>query len=104
MNLGFGAISGSCLVGYLMDHNHRLTEREYCQKNNHPTETRINLKSPEIPPGLPHRSRPHEKHLVDRRLFHRDHRRLRRLPSNPPGRPHHLAIFYLPLRNGYLHY
>ena len=43
-------MSGSYLIGYLMDHNHRLTEREYCQKNNYPTETRINLKShPDFP-------------------------------------------------------
>lgn len=43
-------MSGSYLVGYLMDYNHRLTEREYCQENNYPTETRINLKShPDFP-------------------------------------------------------
>lgn len=33
-----------------MDYNHRLTEREHCQKNGYPAETRITLKShPDFP-------------------------------------------------------
>ncbi|KAE8145243.1 MFS general substrate transporter [Aspergillus avenaceus] len=47
---GFGCISGSYLVGYLMDYNHRLTEREYCRQRGYASETRINLKShPDFP-------------------------------------------------------
>ncbi|OJJ96760.1 hypothetical protein ASPACDRAFT_46282 [Aspergillus aculeatus ATCC 16872] len=42
---GFGCMSGSYLVGYLMDYNHRLTEREYCEKHGYPAGTRVNLKS-----------------------------------------------------------
>ena len=43
-------MSGSYLVGYLMDYNHRVTEREYSQNHNYPAEARINLKShPEFP-------------------------------------------------------
>ncbi|OOO03993.1 major facilitator superfamily MFS_1 [Aspergillus oryzae] len=34
---GFGCISGSYLVGYLMDYNHKLTEREYCDKYGYPS-------------------------------------------------------------------
>ncbi|GLA29855.1 hypothetical protein CBS76997_7412 [Aspergillus niger] len=47
---GFGCMSGSYLVGYLMDYNHRLTEREYCEKHGYPAGTRVNLKShPDFP-------------------------------------------------------
>lgn len=43
-------MSGSYLVGYLMDYNHRRTEREYCQEDGYATETRINLRShPDFP-------------------------------------------------------
>ncbi|PWY85717.1 florfenicol exporter [Aspergillus sclerotioniger CBS 115572] len=42
---GFGCMSGSYLVGYLMDYNHRLTEREYCEQHGYPAGTRVNLKS-----------------------------------------------------------
>ncbi|CAG8187995.1 unnamed protein product [Penicillium nalgiovense] len=47
---GFGCMTGSYTIGYLMDFNHKRTEREYCQQHNLPTETRINLKShPDFP-------------------------------------------------------
>ncbi|PYH88443.1 MFS general substrate transporter [Aspergillus ellipticus CBS 707.79] len=47
---GFGCMSGSYLVGYLMDYNHRLTEREYCEQHGYPAGTRVNLKShPDFP-------------------------------------------------------
>ncbi|KAE8382082.1 major facilitator superfamily domain-containing protein [Aspergillus bertholletiae] len=47
---GFGCISGSYLVGYLMDYNHKLTEREYCKQHGYPSGTRVNLKShPDFP-------------------------------------------------------
>ncbi|EAW12522.1 uncharacterized protein ACLA_009450 [Aspergillus clavatus NRRL 1] len=42
---GFGCMLGSYLIGYLMDYNHRLTEREYCEKQGYPAGTRVNLKS-----------------------------------------------------------
>ncbi|KAJ5845279.1 hypothetical protein N7534_008948 [Penicillium rubens] len=42
---GFGCMTGSYTIGYLMDFNHKRTEREYCQQHNLPTDTRINLKS-----------------------------------------------------------
>lgn len=49
-SIGFGCMSGSYLVGYLMDYNHRLTEREYCEKHGYPAGTRVNLKShPDFP-------------------------------------------------------
>lgn len=41
---------GSYTTGYLMDYNHKKTEREYCQKHNLPAETRITSKShPDFP-------------------------------------------------------
>ncbi|KAF7713215.1 Uncharacterized protein PECH_001612 [Penicillium ucsense] len=47
---GFGCMSGSYTIGYLMDYNHRRTERDYCVKNNLPVETRITTKShPDFP-------------------------------------------------------
>jgi MFS family permease len=47
---GFGCMTGSYTIGYLMDYNHKRTEREYCQKNNLPIDTRINSKShPDFP-------------------------------------------------------
>lgn len=48
--LGFGCISGSYTTGYLMDYNHKRTEREYCQKHNLPIDTRITTKThPDFP-------------------------------------------------------
>lgn len=47
---GFGCMTGSYTIGYLMDFNHKRTEREYCQKHNLPIHTRINSKShPDFP-------------------------------------------------------
>ncbi|KAJ5360131.1 Major facilitator superfamily domain general substrate transporter [Penicillium concentricum] len=47
---GFGCMTGSYTIGYLMDFNHKRTEREYCQRHNLPIDTRINLKShPDFP-------------------------------------------------------
>ncbi|KAJ5819436.1 hypothetical protein N7474_005027, partial [Penicillium riverlandense] len=47
---GFGCMSGSYSVGYLMDYNHKVTEREYCLRNNLPLETRITSKThPDFP-------------------------------------------------------
>lgn len=47
---GFGCMTGSYTIGYLMDFNHKRTEREYCQQHNLPTNTRINSKShPDFP-------------------------------------------------------
>lgn len=47
---GFGCMSGSYTIGYLMDYNHKITEREYCQRNNLPLETRVTTKShPDFP-------------------------------------------------------
>lgn len=47
---GFGCMTGSYTIGYLMDFNHKRTEREYCQQHNLPIDTRINLKShPDFP-------------------------------------------------------
>ncbi|KAJ5345231.1 hypothetical protein N7541_007723 [Penicillium brevicompactum] len=47
---GFGCMTGSYTIGYLMDFNHKRTEREYCQKHNLPIDTRINSKShPDFP-------------------------------------------------------
>ncbi|CAI7647134.1 unnamed protein product [Penicillium glandicola] len=47
---GFGCMTGSYTIGYLMDFNHKRTEREYCQQHNLPTDTRINSKShPDFP-------------------------------------------------------
>lgn len=47
---GFGCMSGSYSIGYLMDYNHKLTEREYCMRNNIPLETRITSKThPDFP-------------------------------------------------------
>ncbi|KAJ5240920.1 uncharacterized protein N7469_002511, partial [Penicillium citrinum] len=42
---GFGCISGSYTTGYLMDYNHKRTEREYCQEHNLPLDTRITTKT-----------------------------------------------------------
>ncbi|CAI7630401.1 unnamed protein product [Penicillium manginii] len=42
---GFGCISGSYTTGYLMDYNHKRTEREYCVEHNLPLETRITSKT-----------------------------------------------------------
>ena len=43
-------MSGSYTTGYLMDYNHKRTEREYCQKHNLPVDTRISSKShPDFP-------------------------------------------------------
>lgn len=38
-------MSGSYTIGYLMDYNHKRTEREYCQRNNLPLDTRITSKT-----------------------------------------------------------
>lgn len=38
-------MSGSYTIGYLMDYNHKRTEREYCQKHNLPLNTHITSKS-----------------------------------------------------------
>lgn len=47
---GFGCMTGSYTIGYLMDYNHKRTEREYCQQHNLPIDTRINSKShPDFP-------------------------------------------------------
>ncbi|KAI2794130.1 hypothetical protein POX_a00720 [Penicillium oxalicum] len=47
---GFGCMSGSYTIGYLMDFNHRRTEHEYCIRNNLPLETRITTKThPDFP-------------------------------------------------------
>ncbi|KXG50208.1 Major facilitator superfamily domain, general substrate transporter [Penicillium griseofulvum] len=47
---GFGCMTGSYTIGYLMDFNHKRTEREYCQQHNLPNDTRINSKShPDFP-------------------------------------------------------
>ncbi|KAJ6001105.1 hypothetical protein N7481_001514 [Penicillium waksmanii] len=47
---GFGCMSGSYSIGYLMDFNHKRTEREYCQQHNLPLDTRIDSKShPDFP-------------------------------------------------------
>jgi MFS family permease len=47
---GFGCMTGSYTIGYLMDYNHKRTEREYCQQHNLPIDTRINTKShPDFP-------------------------------------------------------
>jgi MFS family permease len=42
---GFGCMSGSYTIGYLMDYNHKRTERDYCQQNNLPLDTRITTKT-----------------------------------------------------------
>lgn len=43
-------MSGSYTIGYLMDHNHKVTEREYCMRRNIPLETRITTKThPDFP-------------------------------------------------------
>lgn len=43
-------MSGSYTIGYLMDYNHKVTEREYCMRHNLPVETRINSKThPDFP-------------------------------------------------------
>ncbi|OJJ48830.1 hypothetical protein ASPZODRAFT_90739 [Penicilliopsis zonata CBS 506.65] len=42
---GFGCMAGSYSIGYLMDYNHRKTEREYCQQNGYPADTRITAKT-----------------------------------------------------------
>ncbi|GLI79722.1 nuclear aminoacylation-dependent tRNA export pathway component [Penicillium ochrochloron] len=47
---GFGCMSGSYTIGYLMDFNHKRTEREYCIKHNLPLDTRITTKThPDFP-------------------------------------------------------
>ena len=47
---GFGCMTGSYTIGYLMDYNHKRTEREYCQQHNLDTNTRINSKAyPDFP-------------------------------------------------------
>ncbi|KAJ5512808.1 Major facilitator superfamily domain general substrate transporter [Penicillium fimorum] len=47
---GFGCMAGSYTIGYLMDFNHKRTEREYCQQHNLPIDSRINSKShPDFP-------------------------------------------------------
>ncbi|KAJ5495461.1 hypothetical protein N7539_000577 [Penicillium diatomitis] len=47
---GFGCMSGSYTIGYLMDYNHRRTERDYCVRSDLPVETRITTKShPDFP-------------------------------------------------------
>ncbi|KAJ5563660.1 hypothetical protein N7535_008824 [Penicillium sp. DV-2018c] len=47
---GVGCMTGSYTIGYLMDFNHKRTERQYCQQHNLPIDTRINLKShPDFP-------------------------------------------------------
>lgn len=43
-------MSGSYTIGYLMDFNHKRTEREYCMKYNLPLDTRITTKThPDFP-------------------------------------------------------
>jgi MFS family permease len=43
-------MSGSYTIGYLMDYNHRRTEREYCQRHSLPFDTRITTKTnPDFP-------------------------------------------------------
>jgi hypothetical protein len=43
-------MSGSYTIGYLMDFNHKRTEREYCVKHNLPLESRITTKThPDFP-------------------------------------------------------
>ncbi|KAJ5100341.1 hypothetical protein N7456_006393 [Penicillium angulare] len=42
---GFGCMSGSYTIGYLMDYNHKRTERDYCRQNNLPLDTRITTKT-----------------------------------------------------------
>ena len=47
---GFGCMSGSYTIGYLMDFNHKRTEREYCVQHNLPLDTRITTKThPDFP-------------------------------------------------------
>ncbi|KAJ5099359.1 hypothetical protein N7532_006360 [Penicillium argentinense] len=47
---GCGCMSGSYTIGYLMDFNHKRTEREYCMHKNLPLETRITTKThPDFP-------------------------------------------------------
>ncbi|KAJ5689601.1 hypothetical protein N7462_003993 [Penicillium macrosclerotiorum] len=47
---GFGCMSGSYSIGYLMDFNHKRTEREYCIQHNLPLDTRITTKThPDFP-------------------------------------------------------
>lgn len=47
---GFGCMSGSYTIGYLMDYNHKRTERDYCRQNNLPLDTRITTKThPDFP-------------------------------------------------------
>ncbi|KAJ5833329.1 hypothetical protein N7474_001640 [Penicillium riverlandense] len=47
---GFGCMSGSYTIGYLMDYNHRKTEREYCHRHSLPLDTRITTKThPDFP-------------------------------------------------------
>ncbi|OGM51061.1 hypothetical protein ABOM_000292 [Aspergillus bombycis] len=47
---GLGCMSGSYTIGYLMDYNHHLTEREYCARQNYPLDMRVNLKThPDFP-------------------------------------------------------
>lgn len=43
-------MSGSYTIGYLMDYNHKRTEREYCRKQNLPIDTCITSKAH---PGFP---------------------------------------------------
>jgi hypothetical protein len=48
--IGFGCMSGSYTIGYIMDYNHKRTERDYCRKHNLPFETRITSKThPDFP-------------------------------------------------------
>ncbi|KAH8689006.1 major facilitator superfamily domain-containing protein [Talaromyces proteolyticus] len=42
---GAGCVSGSFLMGCLMDSDHRRYEMKYCKANGYPIETRINLRS-----------------------------------------------------------
>ena len=43
-------MSGSYTIGYLMDFNHKRTEREYCIEHNLPFDTRITTKThPDFP-------------------------------------------------------
>ncbi|KAJ5536761.1 hypothetical protein N7513_009947 [Penicillium frequentans] len=47
---GFGCMTGSYTIGYLMDYNHKRTERDYCRQNNLPLDTRITTKThPDFP-------------------------------------------------------
>lgn len=47
---GFGCMSGSYTIGYLMDYNHKRTEHEYCQHHKLPLDTRISTKThPDFP-------------------------------------------------------